>query len=61
MAPRDLKTLMFDHETPETIRSALDALDELKPTTAKHGADILRMREDLLRELHTLEGQGSLF
>ncbi len=61
MTARDLKTLMFDRETPETIRSALDALNKLQPTSAKWAADILANRDELLQELRLLEGQGSLF
>jgi hypothetical protein len=57
---RDLQTLLFDRETPDTIRSALDELGKLKPTSAKWAAEILATREELLTELRTIESQGRL-
>ena len=59
--PRDLKTLLADNETPATIQSALDALDELVPTSTKWESDIAALRHELSQELHAIGGQGSLF
>jgi hypothetical protein len=59
--PRDLKTLLADNETPETIQSALDALDELVPTSPAWALKILQNREELLQELNTINCQGTLF
>lgn len=64
MAPRDLIALRLDRETPETIRSALDALDGLKTSNPRHLADIREMRSDFTAELKMLlesEAQGALF
>lgn len=60
MTARSLEQLMFDRETEETIRSALDALAELKPPSAKHAEDITRMRDDLLIELDLVNGRGNI-
>lgn len=56
--PRDLKTLVADGESPETIQSALDALDDIEQQDPKWCA---ATRADLVQELDTLNGQGSLF
>ncbi len=61
MTARNRIELEQDGETPETIRSALDALDKLNPTSAKWAADILANRDELLQELRTIENQGNLF
>lgn len=62
MTARDLKTLIADDETPETIGSALEALDEIIPTApAKALAELKTMREELMREFQTLSPQGILF
>jgi hypothetical protein len=61
MTARSRTELEQDGETPETIRSALDALDQLKPPSAKWAADILANRNELLQELRTIETQGNLF
>lgn len=58
MSPRDLKTLQADHETADTLRSALVGLIDIEK---KDPAWADATREDLLQELQTLEGQGSLF
>lgn len=58
---RSLDQLMLDKETPETIRSALDDLDKLVPTSPKWAAKIIANRDELLQELHAIEKQGSLF
>lgn len=64
---RDLKTLMFDQETPETIRSALDALNGLEPASSVSAEKIIATRNDLLIELDLLtagissHAQQSLF
>lgn len=62
---RDAKQLMLDRETPETLRFALDGLDDLVPTSPQWVTKIVAAREDFLAELRTLEGaspkQGSLF
>ena len=60
MTARSLEQLLFDQETEETIRSALDALNELKPPSAKHAEDITRMRADLLLELDLVSGRGNI-
>ena len=60
MTARSLEQLMFDRETEETIRSALDALAELEAPSAKHAEDIVRMRNDLLLELELVSGRGNI-
>lgn len=60
MTARSFEQLMFDHETEETIRSALDALAELKPNSAKCAEDIIRIRNDLLLELDLVSGRGNI-
>lgn len=59
--PRDLNQLLADNETADTLRSALDTLDELVPTSPKWALEIFRNREELLQELRAIEAQGSLF
>lgn len=54
---RNIMQLTADGDTPETIRSALDALDELKPTSSAWAAKISAFRADLLQELQTIEGR----
>lgn len=62
MAARALLALQYDRETPATLRSAVEALDEIVLTApAKHLASLQDLRADLMQELNTLEGQGSLF
>jgi hypothetical protein len=56
MVPRDLKTLLADGETPETIQSALDALADIDDPKW-----VAATRAELLQELRAIEGQGSLF
>lgn len=56
MAARDLKTLLADRETPSTIQSALDALDEIDDP-----AWVAATRAELLQELRELSDQGRLF
>lgn len=56
--PRDLKTLLADDETPETIQSALDALVDIEKQDPAWAAEV---RADFLEELRVLEAQGSLF
>lgn len=56
MAARDLRTLISDRETPATIQSALDALDEINDP-----AWVAATRAELLAELRELSDQGSLF
>jgi hypothetical protein len=57
---RSLEQLIADKETPETIRSALDALDELEPPTQAWRTNLSATRVELLQELATIETQGSL-
>jgi hypothetical protein len=59
--PRDRQQLLADNETADTLRSALDALDVLVPTSLKWALEILRNREELLQELRAIESQGRLF
>ena len=57
--PRDLKTLLADGESRETLQSALDALNgEIERQDPEWCAV---MRADLVQELRELETQGSLF
>jgi hypothetical protein len=59
--PRDLKQLLADNETAETLRSALDALDEINPPTPSWHADLAALRAELLFELGAIDPQGDLF
>ena len=66
MAPRDLIALRLDRETPETLRSALQALDDITPNPMpeRHAKKFAEIREEFLQELRTMEAdtpQGALF
>lgn len=58
MTARDLKTLHADHETADTLRSALVGLIEIEKQDPAWAA---ATRDELLEELRVLEGQGSSF
>lgn len=51
---------MFAGETAETIKAALDELQEFEPVDSEQGARVLRIRDTLLQELRTIETQGRL-
>ena len=59
--PRTLQELQADSETEATIESALAALDEIPPQTEGAAREITKLRDELLQELATIRGQGSLF
>lgn len=55
---------IFTGESTDTIREALDALQAIEPIDQKHAANILAVREGLLRKLDEAAGlqtQGRLF
>lgn len=60
MTVRTLQQLQADCETPETMRSALDALAEIAPKVPQWAATV---RGEFTEELRLLESkqQGSLF
>ena len=55
--PRVYETLTRDGETAESLRNALETLNEIKPTTPRWVARIKEVREELLQELQTIEGR----
>lgn len=60
---RDLKALLADNENEASIMAALDSLDEIEPPPESIDAakKITALRNELLQELNTIRGQGSLF
>lgn len=52
---RDLRQLLADNETAETLRSAIEALAEIDDP-----AWVAATRAEFLEELRQLEAQGSL-
>lgn len=60
MTARTLQAMLKDRETPETIRDALERLDELEPVSDVHVKRIAALRDELQQELRTIETQGRL-
>lgn len=63
MPARTLEQMLADGETEESIQGALEALDEIQPPPEVLDAAkrITELRNELLQELKTIRGQGSLF
>lgn len=55
--PRIYETLTRDGETAESLRNALDTLNDLKPTTPRWVERVKELREELSQELQTIEGR----
>ena len=55
--PRVYETLTRDGETAESLRNALETLNELKPTTPRWIERVKEIRQELLQELQTIEGR----
>lgn len=61
MTTRDLDALTVDGETEATVRSAIEALDDINPTSEAWRRRLAALRDELMQELRLLESQGSLF
>lgn len=63
MPARPLEELLRDSETEASLQSALDSLDETFGTNKPDdlGKKVADLRNELLQELATIRGQGSLF
>lgn len=57
MPARTLHQLQMDGETPETLQSALDALDKIVPPSDVWRDKLEENREELLTELCTIKGR----
>lgn len=55
MTLRHPQLLIFNGETTDTLRAALDALDGIEPVDGEHAKKILAMRNELIQELDSLE------
>lgn len=61
MTARDLKTLLADGESEETIKDALNSLDAIEPMHDKAMQDLQALRIELTEELGTIQAtQGQL-
>lgn len=58
MTLRHPMLLKFQGETPETLRAALDVLDNIEPVGGEHAKKILAMQNELIQELDSLEKPG---
>jgi hypothetical protein len=61
MTARTIEELKADSETAETLRSAIDDIDRMFEQFPDKRPSFEELRAELLQEIQTIEGQGSLF